>query len=182
MNTLSIKTGGIKFVLGWLLVFVIRLIPFRPANFEPMMATIMPYSKKYSVITMFLFSFLSIFLFDLVTSGIGMWTWITAVAYGLLGVGSFFYFKNREATVRHFLTYGIIGTVLYDAVTGLSIGPLFYGQPFMEALTGQISFTLRHLLGTVIFSVVLSPVLYRFVVKNEVLEIPFLWNKIARRA
>jgi len=40
----------------------------------------------------------------------------------------------------------------------------------MLALTGQISFTLMHLAGTVVFSTLLSPVLYLWVVRNEALE------------
>ena len=30
-------------------VFVIRLLPFRPANFEPMLATLMPFGKRYGI-------------------------------------------------------------------------------------------------------------------------------------
>lgn len=177
MRTISFTTGWVKYVLGWAVVFLVRLLPFRPANFEPMLATVMPFSKRYGLVGSFLFGFLGIALFDAVTSGIGMWTVITALAYGLLGVGSHFYFKNRPANTFHFLAYGIMGTIAYDAVTGLSIGPLFYGQPFMEALVGQIPFTLSHLLGTIIFSVVISPALYRWVIKNDTLEVPALLDR-----
>lgn len=161
----------LKFVIGWTVVFLFRLIPFRPPNFEPMLATIMPFSKRFGLLGSFLFGFLGIVLFDAVTSGWGSWTAVTATAYGLLGIGSQLYFRNREATVRNFVSFGVVGTIFYDAVTGLTIGPIFQGQPFIVALTGQIPFTLMHLLGTIVFAALLSPAIYRFLVENEAIEI-----------
>ena len=176
----AISRGWLKFALGWAAVFLFRLIPFRPPNFEPMLATIMPFSKRFGLVGSFLFGFLGIILFDAVTSGWGMWTAVTAVAYGLLGVGACLFFKNRDANVKNFLEFGIVGTILYDAATGLTIGPIFQSQSFAVALTGQIPFTLMHILGTVVFATLLSPALYRWVVQNEILEIP-LWTKAAAR-
>ncbi len=167
----SLTTGALKFLLGWTVVFLFRLIPFRPPNFEPMLATIMPFSKRFGLLGSFLFGFLGIVLFDAVTSGWGSWTWVTAVAYGMLGIGSQLYFRNREASVRNFLSFGVMGTLFYDAVTGLTIGPIFQSQPFIVALTGQIPFTLMHLLGTIVFATLLSPALYRWVVQSEALEV-----------
>lgn len=171
MQTISIKTGWLKLLIGWTAVFLIRLIPFRPANFEPMLATMMPFATRFGYLTSFFFGFLSIVVFDAVTSGIGVWTLVTATAYGALGIGAQLYFKKREATTKNFLTFGIAGTVLYDIATGLTTGPLFFHQPFMVAVVGQIPFTLMHVLGTVVFTLALSPALYRWVVKNDALEI-----------
>lgn len=171
---IQFTTGWLKFVIGWTTVFLFRLIPFRLPNVEPMLATVMPFSKRFGPLGSFLFGFLGIALYDAITSGWGIWTLITAVAYGALGIGSYAFFKNRDASVKNFLTYGIPATIFYDAVTGLTIGPIFSYQPFMVALVGQIPFTIFHLLGTVIFSVALSPALYRWVVKNEVFELTYL--------
>lgn len=178
MNNLKIKTGGAKFIIGWLAVFLIRLVPFRSPNFEPMLATIMPYSKKYSVLASFAFGFLGILAIDVVMAKIGMWTFVTAFAYGFLGVWAYYYFKNRESNIKNYVTFGVLGTILYDAVTGLSVGPLFFGQSFVSAFVGQIPFTLMHLGGTVFFAIALSPALYRWVVINDVLEIPALLGKL----
>lgn len=167
----SIPTGTLKFLLGWIVVFLFRLIPFRPPNFEPMLATIMPFSKRFGIFGSFAFGFFGIVLFDAMTSGWGVWTAVTAITYGALGVGSRLFFKNREASVKNFLSFGIAGTIFYDAITGLTIGPIFQGQAFMVALTGQIPFTLMHLLGKVVFATLLSPALYRWVVQSEVLEV-----------
>ncbi len=175
---LQLTTGWLKFAIGWVGVFLFRLIPFRPPNVEPMLATIMPFSKRYGLAGSFLFGFLGIVLFDAVTSGWGVWTAVTALAYGLLGGAARLFFKNREASVVNFLRFGIVGTILYDAATGLTIGPIFEGQPFAVALAGQIPFTALHLLGTIVFAVTVSPALYRWVIKNEALELPALWTRV----
>jgi len=169
----SIPTGTLKFLIGWTAVFLFRLIPFRPPNFEPMLATVMPFSKRYGVLGSFLFGFLGIVLYDAITSGWGSWTWVTAICYGSLGVGSYYFFKNREASAKNFLMFGIPATVAYDAIT-MMIGPVFNGQLLMVALIGQIPFTLMHVLGTSVFAVVLSPAIYYWVVKNESLEFHLL--------
>jgi uncharacterized membrane protein len=167
---MRIPTGSLKFLVAWLGVFLFRLIPFRPPNVEPMLATIMPFSKGYGSLSSFGFGFLGIVLYDAATSGFGVWTWVTAVCYGLLGLAAHFYFKNRAASRLNFVGFGIVGTIVYDAATGLTIGPLVNHQPFMDALVGQIPFTILHLLGTVLFALVLSPLLYRWVVENKALE------------
>ncbi|OGG73666.1 hypothetical protein A3A40_03320 [Candidatus Kaiserbacteria bacterium RIFCSPLOWO2_01_FULL_54_20] len=141
-----------------------------------MLATVMPFSKRYGVTGSFFFGFLGIVLYDAVTSGWGNWTWVTAICYGLLGAGAHYFFKHREASVRNFLIFGIPGTVAYDAVT-MFIGPIFSGQSLAVAFVGQIPFTLMHVLGTTVFAVLLSPVLYRWVVQNEAME----WKTVSSR-
>lgn len=170
------STGWLKFIIGWATVFAFRLIPFRIPNVEPMLATVMPFSKRFGPIGSFLFGFLGIALYDAVTSGWGIWTLVTALAYGSLGLGAHFFFKNRNASVKNFLKFGIVGTIAYDAVTGLTIGPIFMNQSFMLALTGQIPFTILHLAGTIVFSVFLSPAIYKWVIQSETLEIPAIIN------
>ncbi|PIR82191.1 hypothetical protein COU20_03470 [Candidatus Kaiserbacteria bacterium CG10_big_fil_rev_8_21_14_0_10_59_10] len=58
------------------------------------------------------------------------------------------------------------------------IGPIFTGQPLLRALAGQIPFTLMHLAGTIVFATTLGPVLYRWVVQNEVLETHVAWQRV----
>lgn len=168
----SIPTGTIKFLGGWIAVFLFRLIPFRPPNFEPMLATVMPFSKRCGLVGSFCFGFLGIVLYDAVIGGWGNWTWVTAVCYGLLGVAAHYFFRNRDASVRNFLTFGIPGTIAYDAAT-MMIGPLFNAQPLAAAVAGQAPFTLMHVLGTVVFAALLSPAIYRWIVINGSLEFSF---------
>lgn len=142
------------------------MIPFRAPNVEPIMAVAMPFGKAYRGLFTFIFAASSIIIFDLVTSGFGIWTAITALAYGLVGYGASFYFKNRSGW-KNYALYAIIATILYDVATGLTLGPLFFGMPFMVALVGQIPFTALHLLGNVSFAIVLSPVIEKWVLAEE---------------
>ncbi len=169
----SVPTSSLKFIIGWTAVFLFRLIPFRPPNFEPMLATVMPFSKRYGLWGSFAFGFFGIVLYDAITSGWGSWTWVTALAYGGVGVAARYFFKTRAANVQNFLTFGIPGTIAYDAIT-MMIGPIFNAQPFALAFAGQIPFTLMHLAGTITFSVLLSPALYRWVIENDAFEFSLL--------
>lgn len=161
------KKNWLKFTLGIFFCLLIRLIPFRPPNIEPILATQMPFSKAYGGFAGFLFAFFSIVFYDVVTGTLGKWTLITAVTYGVLGFLATWYFKNRKASTINFAIFSILGTLFFDAVTGLSIGPLFFHQSLRSAFYGQIPFTLWHLLGNVSFALVLSPALYRFVIENK---------------
>jgi energy-coupling factor transport system substrate-specific component len=160
------RKSWIKYILAFLMVLIIRLIPFRAPNLEPIMAFQMPLGKKYGVLMSFIFGSLSIAIYDAITSGWGIWTLVTALSYGFIGMGAYFYFKKHSGR-KSYAIYAIMSTILYDAITGLTIGPLFFHQSFMVSLVGQIPFTLLHLLGNVSFAIVLSPVIERWLVKKE---------------
>ena len=164
------KKNWFKYIIGFIVCLLIRLIPFRPPNIEPLLATQMPFSKAYGKIAGFLFAFLSIVFFDIITGKVGMWTFITAIAYGFLGFWASMYFKNKNNSSWNYARFAIMGTLVFDIVTGLSVGPLFFHQPFMEALIGQIPFTALHLVGNICFAVALSPLIYRFVIENKKFE------------
>ncbi|MBP6866024.1 MAG: hypothetical protein KBC12_00565 [Candidatus Pacebacteria bacterium] len=159
-----------KFIVGFIACLLVRLIPFRPPNIEPILATQMPFSKKYGALAGFSFAFLSIVLYDLITAKVGMWTFVTAGTYGVLGLWAYFFFRKRKMEKLNYVKFAIIGTLFFDAVTGLSVGPLFFGQSFSEAFFGQIPFTAIHLIGNVSFALVLSPLIYKFVIENRKLE------------
>jgi uncharacterized membrane protein len=164
-----------KYTILFLAVFLFRLLPFRAPNVEPIMTTIMPIGKRYGKIFAFSFAFISIVLFDAITSGLGIWTLITALSYGLIGFFSFYFFKNRSGW-KNYALYAVFATILYDVITGLTIGPLFFNQSFMVSLTGQIPFTILHLLSNVAFAIVLSPVIEKWLVKKEV-ALPATYRK-----
>lgn len=159
-----------KYVIVFSSVFAIRLMPFRAPNIEPIMASVMPLSKRFTKFMSFFFGFASIFVYDLVTSGIGIWTLFTAVAYGLVGLGASYYFTNRSGW-KSYASYAVIATIAYDLATGLTVGPIFFGQSFVISLIGQIPFTLMHLLGNVSFAIVLSPVIEKWLVAEVSSEV-----------
>lgn len=171
--------ASIKMTLGWIAVFLVRLFPWRPANMEPVLATMMPFAKQYGPSGAFIFGAMSIVLFDIAVGNIGQWTAITALAYGLVGVGAWYFLRNRTPGALTWTTYGVIGTLAYDALTGLTVGPLMFGQSFREAVIGQIPFTLMHIASTVTLSLTLSPAIHRWVTTNNALELSSVQSKLA---
>jgi uncharacterized membrane protein len=165
------KTSHLKPILAFLAILAFRLLPFRAPNVEPLLATVMPLSKRYGAVQSFLFAVLSIVVYDALTSGWGSWTLMTAVSYGTLGIVSHRYFKNRKATRGNFVIFSILGVLAYDIVTGVVAGPLMYGQSFSAAIAGQIPFTVLHLLGAVMFAAVVSPALYKWFESSEVFSL-----------
>lgn len=157
---------NLKYLIAFISVLAFRLIPFRAPNIEPVLAIQMPFAKTYGKLYAFLFGALSIVVLDLFTSELGIWTLITALTYGVLGLGAVYYFKKRSGW-KNYAGFAVFATILYDAVTGLTIGPLLFGVPFMVALIGQIPFTILHLLGNVSFAIVLSPAIERWTSKAD---------------
>ena len=160
------KKNWIKYTLAFVGVILVRMIPFRAPNLEPLMSVVMPFGKVYGGLMSFIFGALSIVIYDSITSGIGVWTLVTAVAYGILGLGAQYYFKNRSGW-KSYASYAVIATIFYDAITGLTIGPLFFHQSFIVSLVGQIPFTALHLLGNVSFAIILSPAIEMWAVKSK---------------
>jgi hypothetical protein len=100
----------------------------------------------------------------------------------LLGVLAGWFFKNKTSSWLNYGIFAIVGTLFYDALTGLTIGPLLFGQSFTEALIGQIPFTISHLLGNTAFAVIVSPILYSWIVTNPKLETESLSRAIFKTA
>ncbi len=170
------KKNWFKYITLFVACFLIRLIPFRSPNIEPILTTQMPFAKRHGKLAGFSFGFLSIILYDLSVGQVGVWTFVTSITYGLIGIWAGFYFRNRNGSKSDYVKFAVISTLLFDIVTGLSIGPIFYGQSFVEAVVGQIPFTALHLLGNISFAYLLSPVIYNFVTSNKKSEIPFLFK------
>ncbi len=156
-----------KFMAGIFLCLVVRLIPLRAPNIEPILATAMPFSKHYGAFAGFSFAVLSILLYDILTATLGIHTFFTVGAYGAIGLYSAVYFKKRTASAWNFVRFAVVSTIFFDAVTGLTLGPIFFEQSFLVALVGQIPFTLLHLIGNVAFAAVLSPAIYKFLVRKR---------------
>ena len=162
--------NAVKYSLGFIVCILIRLIPFRLPNIEPVMATIMPFAKKFRWMSAFVFGFLSIVLFDVITRKVGMWTWITALMYGLVGIAAGIYLCNKAEKIRYYVGYSIVATLVYDFVTGPIMSTFIWNQTFMQSLIGQIPFTISHLAGNIAFAVLLSPAIFRWITDNKNLE------------
>jgi len=160
-------SAWLKYGIVFLGVMLFRLLPFRAPNVEPLLSAVMPLTKRYGALEGVLFAVTSIVLYDLLTAGVGVWTWVTALAYAFLAIGAHYYFLNRQPTRGNFVTFSVLSVIAYDLFTGLTVGPLAYNQTFSAALVGQIPFTVLHLMGAVLFAVVMSPLLYRWLQASE---------------
>lgn len=157
MKNLISKIPSLKYFVILAAGIAMRFLPLKAPNIEPVMASTMPLAKKYGRVSAFAFAFLSMVLFDVIDGEVGAWTWVTAIVYGLIGIAASYYFKNKSNRPLNYLKFSIVSTLIFDALTGLTIGPLFFNQPFMIALTGQIPFTLIHLLGNSLLALAVSP-------------------------
>ncbi|MEK6954908.1 MAG: ECF transporter S component [Candidatus Micrarchaeota archaeon] len=163
--------NGLKFTLGLAFVSLIRLIPMPLPNMEPIMATMLPFARKYGKVAGFLFSFLALLSFDFISGRVGMWTVYTGIAYGIIGFAAGKYFSsNNRQKMKYYLGFGLVGTIFYDAITAFIFG-IQFGQPLAMTIAGQIPFTIYHLIGTAAFILVLTPVVNRIIVENPMLEL-----------
>ena len=178
MEKLRIRKNSIKYLIGLLVVVALRLVP-HPPNVEPIMASMMPFTKKWGWLSGLVFCLLAIFAYDVLTGTLGIWSLVTAGTYALLGAAAGLYFKNKKNQIRHYVGFAIAATLIYDAITGIGMGTLIFHQPLMGTLVGQIPFTLYHLLGNIVLASVLSPrLLYKWIITNPKLEARPLWNRI----
>lgn len=161
------SSAWLKYIIVFLGVLLIRLIPFRAPNVEPLLSAVMPLTKRFGALEGVLFAVVSIVLYDSLTAGLGIWTLVTALAYAAVAIGAHLYFKNREASRGNFVRFSIVSVICYDVVTGFTVGPLAYGQSFSAAVMGQIPFTVLHLLGAVLFAAAVSPLLYKWLQTSE---------------
>lgn len=167
-----------KYIVGFVGTLAFRLVsPFLGLwNISPLMATEIAGAKAYGPIAGGIYGALSIALVDLFMGKIGSWTIVTALTYGVVGVGAGYFLKNRSATSYNFVAVSIAGTLFFDLITGVFMGPIFYAQPWMSAVLGQIPFTLRHLVGNVFFASVLSPWFYKKIMMNPKWELKSIFK------
>lgn len=157
----------IKFSLALIFCLLVRLIPLRAPNVEPIMSATMPMSKAYGAFSGFFFAVLSILIYDIVTGTLGKQTFFTAPVYGLVGFWAGRYFSNKKGTASDYVRFAVIGTLFYDAMTGFTVGPLFYEQPLIAAFWGQLPFTALHLVSNVAFAYILSPEIYKYLIRKR---------------
>jgi len=155
----------IKIFTIFLGIILFRLLPLRAPNVEPIMASIMPISRKFGPYVAFLFGFMSIFLFDLLTN-MGLWTFITGITYGIIGVASYFYFNKDKSSIFYFIMFSIFATIFFDFITGVVFAPM-WNQNIWNALILQIPFTILHLAGNIGFALTLSPVINKWLLKEN---------------
>ena len=163
------KSNIIKYSIGLFTVLSLRIAP-HPPNVEPIMATMMPYAKRWGWIAGMTFTALSMLCFDLITGTLGPWSLVTIPMYTLLGLCAGVYFRKRKSTPLNYVGFAVAGTLVYDFFTGIFITSIMFKAPLWAVIYGQIPFTLWHLGGNILFAGTISPLLYKWVVDNPDLE------------
>ncbi len=160
----------VKFAAGIVLVNALRFVRVFPNN-DPIMGVMLPFARQQKWWSAAAFAFIAMVSFDLITSGIGAWTWVTAFTYAAIGIGAHFYFKNRQKIgLKNYLGAGIAGVLVFDFVTGVLFGPTLFGTPMKLAFIAQIPFTALHLLSASVYIAVLAPLLDRHLVNSPQLS------------
>ena len=174
----------VKYIIGFVVCMVFRLftraVPL--PNVEPVTGTLMPFGKKGGWIVGALFGAASIVIFDILTGKLGVWTAVTAMMFGLIGASSGLFLKGHDNRVGRYIGFAVGATLVYDFITGPIMSSLMFGMTFMQALVGQIPFTLWHLGGNIVFAALLSPALYRWVVDNRHLELSSMMQRVGLKA
>ena len=167
-NLISSLAGLPKFTAGFVGTMIFRLLsPFLGLwNVSPLMATELSGAKAYGPLVGGLYGFLSMIFLDMLMGKLSDFSLITAGTYAAVGIWGSYFMKNRVANSRNFVVASIVGTLFFDLVTGVLVGPLFFGQVWMVAIVGQIPFTLRHMAGNVFFASILAPWFYRKIMDN----------------
>ncbi len=174
----------VKYAISIILCNLYRLLRFIPNN-DPIMGVMLPFSRQDKWWEAGLFAAITIVTFDLLTSGIGVWTAVTAITYGALGIGFHFAYKKmkiKKMSIWNYLGSGIVGVLIYDFITGPIMSSWMFAMPFEAAFLGQIPFTLMHLASVSVFVVVLTPLLDKHLVENESLEDAAVLRRLALTA
>ncbi len=167
-----------KYYLGFVATLIFRLLSplFGLWNVSPLMATELAGAKAYGPWVAGLYGAISMVLVDLIMGKVGIWTIVTSLTYGAVGVWGAVLLKNRSASAKNFVVISIVGTLFFDLITGVLMGPLMFGGSFLAAAIGQIPFTLRHLAGNVFFAAILAPWFYKKIMMNPKLEATYLFK------
>jgi uncharacterized membrane protein len=174
------KSNRVRLILSILIANGIRLLRIIPNN-DPIMSMALPYSRRSSALTSFVFPLITMVSFDFVTNLLGSWTAVTAITYGLIGLVFHYYLKDKDKVgMKRYLGCGIFGVLTFDFITGVLATPIMFGMTFQAAFLGQIPFTLMHLVTTCAFIIVVTPLLDKQVLVNATFDDSKVWSYLSR--
>lgn len=167
-----------KYVAGFIGTLLFRLVTpvFGLSNLSPLMATELAGAKAYGPVLAGVYGALSIALIDILVGKVGLWTIVTSITYGIIGVWGANFFRSRQASRKNFVIASFAGTLFFDFITGICMGPILFAQQLSVAFVGQIPFTLQHLAGNLFFALVLAPWFYKKIMENPKWEFSHLFR------
>lgn len=95
---------------------------------------------------------------------VGLWTLTGAITWGMVGV--LFSVHRPDGSPLGFMRLSVLGTIIFDGITGVILSPILWGMPLEDAFMGQIPFTIKHLLGITALAVIFAPLLFPSISKN----------------
>ena len=157
-NRQILLNNGLILVVAWLTCLAIRL-SFSPLLYlDPFPGVFLLINRQLKGVNGFLFIASQFFCFDYLTNALGIWTILIAIAYSAIEFGLNHYTRQHSYTLSNGLLYTAIAVLSFDCIS-MTIGPLFFQQPLLSAVIGQIPFTLEHLVRASIFTTALNMLL-----------------------
>lgn len=150
-----------RFSASFVLCLLLRFVPFRPPNVEPVLAFALPVGSFYGPLASGVFAAFSIVAYDALTAGLGSWTLVAAASYGLVGIAAGHFGRTKRALWSQLL-FALAATMFYDVLTGVVASALLFDMPWYQALVGQVPFTINHVIGTLVLTAAISPLLSRW--------------------
>ncbi len=154
------------YLLGAVAANAYRMLKVFP-NSDPIIGFLLPAAKNESFWKAPLFAFATMFSFDLITSGIGTWTFVTSATYAIIALALHFHLRNQKSSLRLFMSNGVLGVLAFDLITGPVMSTALFGQPFQLTFLMQVPFTIMHLVSAAFAITIISP-LYDAAIAKEV--------------
>ena len=149
---------GFRYVYGAIISEVYRYIKVFP-NSDPLMGLILPAARNEPRWKAPLLAFSTMFIFDIFTSGIGAWTWVTSATYALIALAFSLFLKGRKMGLRGYLGAGTAGVLAFDFITGPVMSSVLFQQSFILTAIMQVPFTVMHLVSAAFSILIITPFL-----------------------
>ncbi|VVB98689.1 Uncharacterised protein [uncultured archaeon] len=146
----------LNYLAGFLAANLFRFLRVFP-NSDPIMGFVVPCAKNEKVWKAPLFAFSSMFIFDFFTSGIGIWTIVTATAYAFVAMLLGSWLRGKASSIKGFLSAGALGVLVFDFITGPIMSTFLFKQEFIATLAMQVPFTAMHIISASFFVLLISP-------------------------
>jgi hypothetical protein len=166
---------GIILATTWMIAFSIRLICIPACGIDPFPALFFVNRQQFTLGRMALFMLTQFLLFDYLMGAVGIWTLLVPLTY----IAIEWSFSKSISTLPRTLSLGMYYTILCVLscdIVGLTIGPFFFGQPILDAVLGQIPFTIDHIARSCLFTFMMIQI-YKPSVFNITQYVAVLKNK-----
>jgi hypothetical protein len=157
-NDFKIHMKSTKYFIAGTFATLIRLIRLFPNN-DPIMSSTLPFARQDKWWKSFIYVISVMFIFDIITNKIGLWTIVTSLTYGMLILFSSLYLKNTKISLFKYISTSAIIVLIYDLITGPIMSHFIFNMTLLESLIGQIPFTLYHLASGIGYTLLFAPVL-----------------------